>query len=542
MSRSPCRSMMGEPAIALRLPSPLAPLPGRGGRLWHRLGAPKCNLRTVACALLLGVGASAAVAQDFAPPDWLSDVLIAPHRDVASSAIPAPITAMPLGASRLDAVGLLPPAMTGLPSNLWGPSETAELTRLFRRVPTEGLPAMLAFTEMLALAELDAPVGSGAEATLFLARLDMLLARGALEPARALAERAGPTDPDLFRRFFDISLLTGQPGRACSAMRANPDIAPAFPARIFCLARTGDWSAAALSLGTGAALGHISDPDADLIARFLDPELFEGAPPLAPDPSITPLFYEMRAAIGERPSSTYLPPAFAHSDLADIAGWNAQLAAAERLIRNNAIAPQEWLAIATRHRSSISGEMWERARLLQEIDSAVLAGDARRVGAVLPDALTAMEDAGLAVAFADLFGEALLRLPLTGEAATIAHRVVLLSPSYGRLADRRSAQSPQEAFLFAVARGEPAPAPQRDPVSQAVARAFAGTDRPARYASLIEDGRLGEALLQAALVLMSDPGDADDLGDALRLFRSFGLEDVARRAALQMMLLEPSAA
>lgn len=481
-------------------------------------------------------------AQELAEPDWLSDVFIAPHSNLASSAIPAPITTMPIGAANLDGVGLLPPAVTGLPGNLWGNSATEDLTRLFRSVPADGLPAMLSFTQTLALAELDAPADTTPEARLFLARMDMLLARGALEPARALAERAGPTDPQLFRRFFDVSLLTGQAGRACSAMRANPDIAPAFPARIFCLARTGDWSAAALSLGTGAALGHIPEDQADLIARFLDPELFEGEPPLPPDPAITPLFYEMRAAIGERPSSTDLAPAFAHSDLAPFAGWNAQLAASERLIRSNAIEPQVWLAIATEHRSAISGEMWERARLLQEIDTAILANNATRLRSLLPETVDAMDDAGLTVAFAALYGEALLRLPLTGEAGLTAHRMALLSPGYERIARSRTPLDAEERFLFAVARGESAPAPSRDPITLAVAAAFQGTDRPDRYNALIEEGRMGEALLSAALVLLSDVADSDDLGDALRLFRSFGLEDVARRAALQMLLLDHWAA
>ncbi|MEM1274647.1 MAG: hypothetical protein AAGF88_12575 [Pseudomonadota bacterium] len=481
-------------------------------------------------------------AQEFDAPPWLSDVFVAPHSNIADSAIPAPIETMPIGAARLDAVGLLPASVTGLPSNLWGPSETDELARLFRSVPPDGLPAMLRFTQTLALAELDAPADAGDTPVLFLARLDMLLARGALEPARALAERAGPTDPELFRRFFDVSLLTGQAERACAAMRANPDIAPAFPARIFCLARSGDWSAAALSLGTGAALGQISEPDAALIARFLDPDLFEGEPPLPPDPQITPLFYEMRAAIGERPSSTNLPPAFSHSDLADVAGWRAQLAAAERLTRIGAIEPQQWLTISTLHSARISGDLWERARLLAEVDAALLANDSAVIAQILPNAMAAMDDAGLTVAFATLYGEALMRLPLTGETARLAHRVGLLSPGYERLARRSTPQTADEAFLFAIARGEVAAAPARAPIAQAVADAFRSTERPQRYALLVRDGRLGEALLQAALILMSDGADIDDIADALRLFRAFGLEDTARRAALQLLLLDTWAA
>ena len=43
---------------------------------------------------------------------------------------------------------------------------------------------------------------------------------------------------------------------------------------------------------------------------------------------------------------------------------------------------------------------------------------------------------------------------------------------------------------------------------------------------------MGEALLSAALVLMSDVADTNDLADAIRLFRAFGLEDTARRTGL----------
>ena len=49
---------------------------------------------------------------------------------------------------------------------------------------------------------------------------------------------------------------------------------------------------------------------------------------------------------------------------------------------------------------------------------------------------------------------------------------------------------------------------------------------------------LCEALLRAALVLSTPEGDPDDLTDALVLYRAVGLEDVARRAALQLLLLE----
>ncbi len=474
------------------------------------------------------------------PPDWLSDIVTRPHANVATSAAPQEITVMPLGQVRLDAVGLLPFATTGLPPDLWADSSPETLARLFRSQPPQGLPAMLAFTRTLSVAELDPPRDASVEADLFLARLDFLLTRGALAPARALMERAGPSDPRIFRRWFDVSLLTGQSDRACAAMRANPDIAPTFPARIFCLARSGDWPAAALSLGTGEALGYITAEEADLIARFLDPELFEGEPPLAPEPNMTPLNYQMRIALGERPHATALPLAFAHADLANIAGWRAQLDAAERLMRAGAIEPEEWLAIYTARTPAASGGVWDRVAALQAFDAALLAGDPAAVAERLPRVWAAMEEAELEVAFAAIYAERLLRLPLTGEAALLARRVGLLSPLYETVAQNAVAQDDEETRLFQIAQGQvPGSVPTgADAVTAAVLTAFADTAPPERFTRLLTLERNGEALLRAARTLTGGVADTDDMADALRLFRALGLEDTARRAALQLMILD----
>jgi hypothetical protein len=473
-----------------------------------------------------------------AAPGWLSDTVTRPHANVATSAAPPEVTVMPLGAVSQDAVGLLPTSITGLPADLWGTSETETLARLFRAQPVQGLPAIQSFTETLALAELDPPIDAQADIpNLFLARIDMLLARGALDPAQALIERAGPNTPEVFRRWFDVSLLSGHADRACQAMAANPDIAPTLPARILCLARGGDWSAAALTLDTGAALGRIDDADAELIARFLDPELFEGEPPLPPDPALTPLTFQMRAALGERPATTNLPLAFAHADLSDLAGWNAQLDAAERLTRSGAIEPGQWLAIYTARVPSASGGVWDRVAALQRLDAAILAGDAAQTAAHLSPAWAAMEQAGLETAFAELYAERLLRTPLTGEAGVLARRIGLLSSFYERVAQAALPQTADERFAFDIARGLPAtPPPGATLTALAIAAAFVDDAPDHRYIWFLQNDRLGEALLHAALVLSDPARDPDDITDALILYRAVGLEDVARRAALQLLL------
>lgn len=493
-----------------------------------------------ACLLLLLTAPALAQDEEIAPaaePEWLSETLLSPHGDIATSATPSEITVMPIGAVSLDAVGLLTPIQTGLPADLWAGSDSETLANLFRAQPTLGLPAVQSFTTMLALAELNPPPDSTAEAELFLARLDMLLSRGAIDAARAMMERAGPTAPQVFRRWFDVSLLTGQPDRACAAMRANPDIAPSFPARIFCLARSGDWPAAALTLGTGEALGFIPPEEVELITRFLDPELAEEVAPLPLDLAPSPLHYVMRVAIGERPGANQLPLAFAHADLGDVAGWRAQLDAAERLARAGAITADQWQLIYTSRVPSASGGVWERVAALQAFDVALLAQDTDAVAATLPDAWGAMHEASLEVAFAESYATRLLRLPLIGEAAELAREVALLSGEYETVAQMAVPQSAEERFLFAIARGQSAaPAPD-DSMSRMIADVFARTAMPDRFARMVAENRIGEALLRASLVL-SDGADPDDIGDALALFRALGLETVARRAALQLLLLE----
>lgn len=503
-----------------------------------------------AAALLAGACllASVAQAQDgengalppLGEPGWLSDTITRPHANIASDASVPAISVLPLDAVQLDAVGLLPGTITGLPAGLWGASDIETLAELMRAQPVQGLPAMQSFTQMLALAELDPPLGAPAEGSaLFLARLDMLLTRGALDPAQALMERAGPTDPAVFRRWFDISLLTDRAARACAAMNANPDIAPTLPAQIFCLARGGDWPAAVLLLETGEALGQISADEGELIARFLDPELAEGQPPLPPDSNLTALEFQMRMALAERPDATGLPLAFVYADLSVLAGWRAQLDAAERLTRSGAIAPQQWLAIYTAQAPSASGAVWDRVAAVQAFDAALLAGDAVETSTSLVPAWNAMGDAGLQVAFADIYADRLLRTPLVGEAGILARRVGLLSPIYEEVAQSAVPQDAAERFAFAIARGLPPETPRNPaPIHLALASAFAEPLPPHRYGHYRRENRLGEALLRAAQVLASGTADADDTADALVLFRSVGLEDVARRAALQLLLME----
>ncbi|WP_281825601.1 hypothetical protein [Jannaschia rubra] len=501
-------------------------------------------MRVDVAALALIATCSAATAQqapDSAIP-WLSDSLAAPRtqpRTDEPAATPltgTDIAVMPLGQTSRDAVGLLAASLTGLPRDAFAGSDPRRVAALIRDLPSDAMPAMQDLVLMLMLAELDPPRATSDPDLLFFARVDALLRFGALDQAQALMERAGATDAAAFRRWWDTSLLTGFDTRACDVMTANPGVAPTLPARIFCLSRTGDWAAAALTLDTARALGAVTEEEEILLANFLDPELFEGEPPPIPPRPMTPLAFRLLDGIGETPPTLDLPLAFAVADLRPTTGWKAQIEAAERLVRVQALDPNRLLALYTEGRPSASGGVWDRATAIQRLDTALLAGDPDAVGDALPSAVARMRDAGLLVPFAALYGERLSQIDLTGAADELALRVGLLSPSYESVARSADPSLPRDTFAVALAQGDHDAAPPPGPLPQAIADGMTGTP-PDHLKRLAKDGRLGEALLESAILLKGGAGaDPQDIADALAFFRSVGLEDVARRTALQLLL------
>jgi hypothetical protein len=496
-------------------------------------------------AAVLAPGAAAAQAdKPLSAIDWLSESVAAAAPRAAAPVLrpgpeTAPIAVKPLTGVSADAVGLLPARVTGLPPALWGPGDSAEIARAIRTERLDTLPAVQTLLLTLLLAELDPPTGTNREGEILLARLDRLLDLGALDQAQALVERAGPTRPDLFRRWFDISLLTGQEDRACAAMRATPGIAPTFPARIFCLARGGDWNAAALTLETARALGLVSDEEDALLARFLDPELAETAPPLPTPSRPSPLIFRMREAIGEPLPTATLPLAFARADLRSTSGWKARIEAAERLARTGALSPNQLLGIWTRRKPAASGGLWDRVEALQAFDVAILSGKPDAVARALEPAWDAMVAAELEVPFAELYGERLARLGLTGAAEALAFRIGLLSDGYEALARAHKPQSLEDAFLAGLATGDVAGLPPPNDLAVALKGGFGEAALGPTQVRLLEEGRTGEAILSAIdLVTDGARGDIADVTRGLALMRKVGLEDVARKSALQLMLLE----
>lgn len=477
--------------------------------------------------------------------DWLSETLRAQpdlvHPDEPGTSAGAgteTIAVTPLGEVSNDAVGLLPAAVSGLPADLWGNSPSAELAGLFDRLHEGLLPAPRDLLLTMLLAELDPPADSDPGHDLFHARIDTLVDLGAVDQAHALLERAGPDDPESFARYFDTSLLLGAEDTACTRLVAAPGLAPGLAARIFCLARTGDWGAAALTLETGRALGDLSGAEDAILARYLDPETFEGVPDLAPPSRPSPLVFRLYEAIAEPIPTNLLPLPFAQADLQLNTGWKAQIEAAERLARSGVLDANRLLGLYTDRQPAASGGVWDRVAAIQQFDAALDGGASPELETALSRAWTVLAAADLEPVFARLYGRRLQGLALTGEAARIAFEVGLLSDAYELAATARQPEDDRERFLRAVARGDLAGAPTPGPVARAIASGFLAAGPPERLAELVRGGNLGEAILRALIMSQGAAGgDTAKLQGAIALLRAVRLEDVARRLALQAMIL-----
>jgi hypothetical protein len=453
------------------------------------------------------------------------------------------ITVTPLPALSRDGVGLLDPAETGFAPALWGPDTTGDVRDLILAHRDSGVPAARALFHRILVADTQPPAGTDPTSAVLVARVDRLLEAGDLDDADRLLARAGADTPELFRRAFDVGLLLDRAGPPCAALRENPALSPTLPARVFCLARTGDWYAAEITLTLGEQVGSIDENQQALLARFLDPVIFEGEPaPPVPDP-LTPLDFLMREAVGlDRPSGQ-LPLAFLHSDLDPHMPMRVRVDAAERLTVSGAIEPA---ILFDAYRSGVpaaSGGIWDRAAAVQALDAA-LAGDGDLDGA-LRSADAALAARGLRVALAKAMGPALAAVDPDGFSADGRSVLTELLLLVGDVSAARAVAGPdpdaRTAALLALAAGEPAPATVDDP---RLVGAFVGLstaepadDRERNLADMVASGRQGRAIL-AALDLLGPAGAVDppSLRATILTLRLVGQTAAARTIALETVL------
>ncbi|MEM9708135.1 MAG: hypothetical protein AAF871_05030 [Pseudomonadota bacterium] len=475
--------------------------------------------------------------------DWLSrsieesaalPVSPAPRgaRPAPISRLPTEVTTRPLRPPEPETTGLVAAADLGLPADLWGVSTAEEIAAGMGQIPADLPWSARDLLRRVVISRQASPAQGDMGDLLLQARIDTLLRFGALDEARLLLGTRPPDNPALFRRWFDIALLTGAETEACRYLAELPDLSPTYPARIFCLARNGDWQVAALTLGTAESLGILTPDEDALLARFLDPELFETVPPRPRQ--MTPLIYRLFEAAGERLPTATLPLAFAHADLAPILGWKTRLEASERLARAGVLSPGALFEVYAERKSAASGGVWDRVSDVARLNTRLSNGSAR--AADYSKAYRRMEAAGLGAVFA----QAYRALPEAPETDAERRDLLRISAAQGRRIIPGRYLRPgnrDDLFLAAVALGDPSTAPAPSALGRAVADGFRRAEFDGTLSDLAAVDRQGRALLLALQwIAEARSGDPDRLGEAIWYLRSLGLEETARRIALDLLL------
>jgi len=117
----------------------------------------------------------------------------------------------------------------------------------------------------------------------------------------------------------------------------------------------------------------------------------------------------------------------------------------------------------------------------------------------------------------------------------------LLSEDYETAALSYDGTGQEEMFLAAIAKGDVSGVTPNDDFARAIFDAFNATEAPARFKADLDSGAIGSAALEALdLIGTGRRGDYAKLTDALALFRNLGLESVARRTALELLIMDPN--
>ena len=438
-----------------------------------------------------------------------------------------------LNSNEYQSIGLLPIYVTGIPTTIWRNSNFDDLDYSIKTMPTFSYSPIQELVYSLLLAEARPPLNEPSRYDFLEVRLKKLLNYGAVDPAIALIERASPVPERMISLLFDISLLSSNNFPICDPVFQNTEIKNLQAELIYCYARKGDWLTAHLILRTQEVLGDLTAHEISLLDRFLEVDFNVDLNALLPPPeSITPLEYRLYEAIGEPIPAEYLPIQYSQSDLTGENGWRAQVIAAERLSLTGAIPENQILGIYTNHSPGVSGGMWDRVKVIKDLDAAL---DGREnFEEYFQDAWKVFKQTNQLTVFAKLFGLRVFEETLSPKSKEIAANLLLLTNNF-KLTEGYWDSSD---IRFGLTTGDFSRVTVLDETEKIILQIFTEPSMPFLVEQKLNQGKLGEVILNALLQFeMGIEGNLKDLSESLSTLNLIGLETTARRAALTHLVL-----
>lgn len=488
----------------------------------------------------------------------------------AGGGFDADIGSTALAAPSVEAAGLVGAGALGLDDAMWGATPGARAIALIDAAEPTALHAVDRLLRRVLVAGATPPEGADG---LLAARARALIRFGAAEEASSLAGAAGrDASPALRRARAEAALIVGRDETLCEKDVLGAD-APADPGgtdafwpglRAYCLARTGD-PLAAVAVNAMVELGSVDPTDAPLLEALVDESLIDYVP--VPHAStLTPLRIAMLRSMGRvnRPSIESAPlPMIAGLFALESTGAKGALIAAERLEAVGAIDTKILREMYVSFADAVDGPLGQRAKAVRDAGKAP---EAEAMGR----ALVATAGDGFAQ-FARVMAPMAARIPADrarglntlGYALRDAMLLGGFTGEAGAWSREQGTATPEEradiAAVMAVADAGWSDAWTRDFGDILRARTRGGDEHARRaLASLAGLGiaprpdmpdegilraareqKVAETVLTAAAMLGTEsPPTARTLDTVIRALRRVGLEEEARRIAIEAMIAE----
>ena len=272
-----------------------------------------------------------------------------------------------------NSIGIYPSIKIGINSDIWKNSNEIEISSVLEKIKISDLYYLNRLLKRILLFESDPPiivVDEEFSGTLFLRqRISKLIQMGALDDAEALILDAEPTfDPNLTDLWSEISFLTYRFERFCKAILNgyHNSLEPAH--KIICLARSGDWNAAALSLATFSSINEIDSDHEKLLINYLDHEAeleIINKDKCEEDKSVIIYLCNFSNINTQIPSYGVK---FLYNNLGRGKSIRSRIVASEELVKSGALNPNILFSTYKIKQPSTSGGVWARAKLVQELD------------------------------------------------------------------------------------------------------------------------------------------------------------------------------
>ncbi len=272
-----------------------------------------------------------------------------------------------------NSIGIYPSIKIGIKSDIWKNSNEIEISSVLEKIKISDLYYLNRLLKRILLIESDPPiiaVDKKFSGTIFLRqRILKLIQMGALDDAEALILDVEPTfDQNLTDLWSEISFLTYRFERFCKAILNgyHNSLEPAH--KIICLARSGDWNAAALSLATFSSINEIDSDHEKLLINYLDHEAeleIINKDKCEEDKSV--IIYLCNFSNINMQFQNY-GVKFLYNNLGRGKSIRSRIVASEELVKSGALNPNILFSTYKIKQPSTSGGVWARAKLVQELD------------------------------------------------------------------------------------------------------------------------------------------------------------------------------